>query len=92
MIIRIASEGQYELPPADEEALEELDRQAVSACETRDEEHFHDTFARLLDFVRTHGQPVPEDQLGPSDLILPPADTTLEEARAEFTGEGLIPS
>ena len=48
-------------------------------------------FSELLEFVRNNGQLVPEDQLGPSDVILPPPDTSLEEAKAEFTGEGLIP-
>jgi PspA-Associated protein len=91
VIVRIATEGQYELRESDEEMLEELDRRAVSACEVRDEERFQQSFAGLLDFVRTHGRPFPEDELGPSDRILPPPDTTLEEARAEFTGEGLIP-
>ena len=27
----------------------------------------------------------------PSDVILPPPDVSLEEAKAEFSGEGLIP-
>ena len=92
MIVRIATEGQYELLGSDEETLQELDNQAVSACEARDEQQFHDTFARLLEFVRGNGQPLGDDRLAPSDLILPPPDTTLEEARAEFTGDGLIPS
>ena len=91
MIVRIATEGQYELLGNDEEALGELDNQAVAACNSDDEQQFHDTFTRLLDFVRTHGQPVPEDRLEPSDVIFPPPDTSLEEAKAEFTGEGLIP-
>jgi hypothetical protein len=34
---------------------------------------------------------VPEDRLEPSDVILPPPDVSLEEAKAEFSGEGLIP-
>ena len=91
MIVRIATEGQYELLGGDEETLPELDNQAVSACAARDEQQFHNAFARLLDFVRTNGQPVPEDRLAPSDVILPPPDTSLEDARGEFTGEGLIP-
>lgn len=91
MIVRIATEGQYELLGSDEAALRELDNQAVSACEARDEQQFHATFARLLEFVRTNGQRVPEDRLEGSDMILPPPDTSLEDARAEFTGEGLIP-
>lgn len=91
MIVRIATEGQYELLGSDEDTLQELDNQVVSACEARDEQQFHDTFARMLEFVRTNGQPVPEDTLAGSDVILPPPDTTLEEATEEFTGEGLIP-
>ena len=91
MIVRIATEGQYELLPNDEEMLNELDNRAVAACQDEDEEQFRAVFSELLEFVRNNGQLVPEDQLGPSDVILPPPDTSLEEAKAEFTGEGLIP-
>jgi hypothetical protein len=91
VIVRIATEGQYELLGSDREALTELDNQAASACQAGDEQQFHDAFARLLDYVRTNGEPVPEDRLEGSDVILPPPDTSLEEARADFTGEGLIP-
>jgi hypothetical protein len=38
------------------------------------------------------GEPLAVDELVGSDVILPPADTTVEEAEAEFHGEGLIPS
>jgi hypothetical protein len=91
VIVRIATEGQYEVTDSDADALNELDNAAVVACDTNDEQQFHDVYARLLDFVRSHGEEVPEDQLGPSDLILPPPDITLEEAKKEFSGEGLIP-
>ena len=91
MIVRIATEGQYRLPPEDEEALNQLDNRAVASCAAEDEDQFHADFAELLEFIRQHGQPVPEDELAPSDVILPPPDTSLEEAKAEFTGEGLIP-
>ena len=91
MIVRIATEGQYEVPESDEQELNELDMQAVGACEVGDEQKFHDAFTRLLDFVRTNGHPVPDDELSASQMILPPPDTSLEEAKAEFTGEGLIP-
>ena len=91
MIVRIATEGQYELLENDEEVLSTLDNEAVAACEADDEQQFHDTFARLLDFVRSNGRAVPEDSLAPSDVILPPPDVSLEEAKKEFSGEGLIP-
>ena len=91
MIVRIATEGQYELHGGDEEELRELDNQAVVACEASDEHQFRETFERMLDLIRTNGQPVPDDSLAPSDVILPPPDTSLQEAQAEFTGDGLIP-
>jgi len=92
VIIRIATEGQYELDGDGLiEQLNELDNAAVSACEGDSEREFHDTYTRLLDFIRTNGHPVAEDVLAGSDLILPPPDVTLEEAREEFTGEGLLP-
>ncbi len=91
MIVRISTEGQYEMPESDSKALDQLDHKAIEACQADDEDQFTDVFARLLEFVRTNGRPVPDDQLGPSDLILPPPDSTMAEARAEFSAEGLIP-
>jgi hypothetical protein len=91
VIIRIATEGQYELPEEDVDTLNQLDNQAVAACDQDDEQKFHDSFQRLLEFVRNNGRPVDEDVLEGSDVILPPPDISLEEAKAEFTGEGLIP-
>jgi len=91
MIVRIATEGQYDVADADVEGLNDLDNRAVSACEARDEQSFHEVFAQLLDYVRTKGTPVSDDELVGSEMILPPPDVSLAEARAEFQGEGLIP-
>jgi hypothetical protein len=91
VIVRIATEGQYELTDSDAEGLNELDNNAVAACESGNEEQFKRAFNELIEFVRTHGRPVPEDTLEPSDVIIPPPDVSFDEARAEFSGEGLIP-
>jgi hypothetical protein len=91
VIVRIATEGQYELTESDAEVLGELDNQAVAACEAGDEEQFHESFKELIEFVRKNGQPVPEDRLDQSDVIIPPPDVSFQEAQAEFSGEGLIP-
>jgi hypothetical protein len=91
VIVRISTEGQYELDEDAKAALNELDNQVVGACESGDEEKFRDSFGRLLDLVRTQGKAVGEDELVGSDVILPPPDVSLEEASEEFTGEGLIP-
>ena len=48
-------------------------------------------FKKLTDYVRKNGKKIPDEIIKPSDLIIPPADITLEEARDIFKGEGLIP-
>jgi hypothetical protein len=91
MIVRISTEGQYELASDDVTELEQLDRAAVDACEVSNEADFHASFTRLLEFVRSRGHLVSSEDLAASDLILPPPDVTFDEARAEFTAEGLLP-
>jgi hypothetical protein len=91
VIVRIASEGQFKMPTEQVERLNELDNAAVAAVERGDEGQFHDLWGQMLELVRSSGQPVDDDELVGSDVILPPADTTFAEAAAEFTGEGLIP-
>jgi hypothetical protein len=91
VIVRISQEGQYEISKESEAELDELDHRAVESCEAGSEDGFRTAFDRLLEFVRTNGRLVDADHLGGSDLILPPPDVSLEEARAEFRAEGLIP-
>ncbi len=91
MIVRIATEGQYELDDGDAAPLRELEDRAVERCDSGDEAAFRDAFAELLSFVHSHGTELPEDELVGSDLILPPPDVSFEEAKAGFSGEGLIP-
>jgi hypothetical protein len=88
VIVRISMDDQYLVQ--DEETLEELDHAAIAAVEGNDEAAFRTAYDELLAFVRAGG-PVDEDHLGGSDLILPPADVTLAEARTEFSGDGLLP-
>lgn len=91
MIVRISTEGQYEVAESDVPGLNELDNAAVGACESTDEAAFAQTFGALLDYVRTKGTPLPEDELVGSDIILPPPDVSLAEASRDFQGDGLIP-
>lgn len=92
MIVRIATEGQYELADGDVAArLNALDNEAVTAVEAGDEARFTDLFAQIIAFVRDNGTRLGADDLRGSDVIVPPPDTSLEEARHDFTGDGLIP-
>lgn len=91
MIVRISGEGQYELPDGDLDRLNELDNAAVRAVEAGDEAGFRQRFEELVALVRTDGAPLAADELVESTVIVPPRDISFEEARAEFSGEGLIP-
>jgi hypothetical protein len=91
VIVRIATESQYKLPEEAADELNDLDNQVVEAVDGGDEDRFHELFEQMLDLVRRAGQPLDEDELAESDVILPPPDTSFVEAAAEFTGEGLIP-
>jgi hypothetical protein len=91
VIVRIATEGQYDFPDDDVDKLNELDNEVVEAVEAGDEERFQTAFASLLELVRSDGSPVAEDVLEESDVIIPPPDLTFAEAGHQFTGDGLIP-
>ena len=91
MIVRILTEGQYNLPGAFIDDLNELDNQLVEVVELDDRDRFETALKEMLDLVRSKGSPVPLDELVESDLVLPEPDITLEEAEELFTGEGLLP-
>jgi hypothetical protein len=91
VIVRIATENQYEVPDSVAGRLNELDNEAVAAVEAGDEQRFRELFDQMLDLVRSEGHLLDEDVLHGSDVILPPPDVTLEEAVADFSGDGLIP-
>jgi hypothetical protein len=91
MIIRVLGEGQFELADHTVEALNVFDEQLQKAVDGGDETSFRQALAGLLALVREVGERVPDDYLGPSELVLPAADSTLEEVRALLGDEGLIP-
>jgi hypothetical protein len=91
MIVRIMGEGQVEVAEQQLEWLNSLDAEVESAVASGDDEAFSLAFGALLDAVRRSGQPLPDDVLHDSDLILPPADASIEEVRELLGAEGLVP-
>lgn len=89
MIVRILGEGQFDV--ADIDPLNELDATLQAAVDADDEPAFAQALGRLLDTVHHLGEPVPDDQLSPSALVLPARDTALTDIRALLGEEGLIP-
>ena len=92
MIVRLmGGGGQYRLADDAAAVLNELDAAAVAAIEAGDAERLRDVLEEMAEAVRKRGEPLPNDDLSPSDLLVPPSDLSLDEARELFSGDGLIP-
>ena len=91
MIIRITTEGQFNLPGSFVDELNEIDNELVEAVEAADRSGYDRLLKKMLDLVREKGSTLPIDEIVESDLILPEPDLTLEEAQVLFVGEGLLP-
>jgi hypothetical protein len=91
MIVRIMGEGQIQIAKDDIETLNALDSELEAAIETGDEDAFRERLHALLDKVRHVGKALPDESLEPSELILPPADASMEEVREMLGDQGLIP-
>jgi hypothetical protein len=91
VIVRLMGEGQYRIDDELRSRLDELDTRSLTALEADDEATLDGLLDEMWKLVRERGDRLPDDDLSSSDLIIPPSDLTLEETRALFTEEGLIP-
>jgi hypothetical protein len=91
MIVRISGEGQFEVSEDQVDELNRLDDDLTKAVDAGDEGQFKTALEALLASVRTAGQELPADYIGPSDLVLPSPDATIHEVREVLGDEGLIP-
>ncbi|WP_030251197.1 MULTISPECIES: PspA-associated protein PspAA [unclassified Streptomyces] len=91
MIVRIMGEGQVRLADSHLTELNKLDDELLAEMENGDGPGFRRTLQALLAKVRDLGDPLPDDSLEPSELILPSPDATLEEVRELLSDNGLIP-
>jgi hypothetical protein len=91
VIVRILGEGQLDVADDELDNLNALDDAVQTACDGGDEAQFTEALTALLERVRAVGRPVPDEELVPSDLVLPSSDATLAEVRELLGDEGLIP-
>lgn len=91
MIVRLMGEGQYRIDDALLERLNSLDDAASAAIDANDQPALEQHLAAIWATVRTEGTPLADDDLSPSDAIVPPFDLSLEEARRLLGDEGFIP-
>jgi hypothetical protein len=93
MIVRILNEGQWHLTDDAVRGLNSFDDAVEQAVTTGDQDQLTRALHTLLDRIRTTGTRLPDEELEDSDLILPAADSKLEDVRQLLSEseEGLIP-
>lgn len=91
MIVRVMGEGQWRVEDDLQGRLNELDDRALAALQAGNEEELDRLLEEMAQLVRDEGERLPDEELSPSDAIIPPSDLTLEETRELFEGDGLIP-
>lgn len=90
MIIRIMGEGQYRAPEALCDELNKIDNRIVSLVTEGKHEEFRIELARLISEIKAKGEKVGAEEIMKSDIIVPPEDLSLEEAKDVFKGSGIF--
>ena len=91
MIVRILGEGQWRLEDGAVDDLNPLDAQVEQAVDSGDDAAFRAALEDLLAAVRRAGDQLRFEELVDSDLVLPPADASIEEVKDLLSDDGLIP-
>ncbi len=91
MIVRILTEGQYDVPDSEIDDLNILDEKLEAAVNSEDAEAFTSALHDLLERVRSVGTEVAPDELVESSLLLPFSDATIAEVQELLNDDGLIP-
>jgi hypothetical protein len=73
-------DNQYRIDDTHNGEIARLDGELMEALEGHNQPEFQSALAQLVAFVQQHGQMVPDDELVPSDVMVPAADMTLDEA------------
>jgi len=90
MIIRIMGEGQYNVKSSNFDKLNKIDNKIVEYVQKGDEKKYKKGLADLIGMIHREGTMLDNEDLIESDVIVPPADMTLEEARQVFRGTGIF--
>jgi hypothetical protein len=91
VIVRLLGEGQFRVDDALIGRLNELDSEVERAVANGDERALWTGLQALADAVRENGVKLADDDLSPSDAVIPPEDLSLEEAQELLQDDGFIP-
>ena len=90
MIIRILGESQFRFDDSNLGDLNKIDNQIVDHVKNGNQDGFCQELARMITTVKELGKPISVQEVIPSDIIVPPADLSFQEARNIFCNDGLI--
>lgn len=104
-VVRILEHGQFRVDGKTLRRLNDIDNAIVELVSRAgaqegegspswsddDDAEFKKKLAQLTEVVTRSGKPLGAKEIVPSDIILPDADLSIDEARKIFSGEGLIP-
>lgn len=92
-IVRIMGQGQFTVDSKTLKKLNELDNAIVALVsqERSDDSEFKRKLSELSAMVVKNSQPLDPKAIIQSDIILPSADLSIDEAKKLFKGEGVIP-
>jgi len=91
VIVRILGVGQYRLDDAGFAAVNAVDDRVQAAVDAADEAAFAAALSDLIALVQAKGAELAVDEFVGSDAVVPGPGTTLAEAGALLSAEGLIP-
>ena len=101
-VARIMGDGQYRIDSAilanlnkiDNEIVKLLDSKSFSEKSSNNIEinsKFQTMLSEMVSIIKNNGKELGPEELVPSDFIIPPADTSVQEAKELFQGEGIFP-
>lgn len=90
MIIRIIGQGQYRVDSSLFDTLNRIDNRIVGYVEKGNEKGYRKGLDELIGTIVSEGKKVPGKEIIESDVIVPPADMSLDEARQVFRGTGIF--
>jgi hypothetical protein len=92
-IVRIMGHGQFTVDGKTLKKLNDIDTAIVELVSTErsDDSEFKKKLTELSNLVVENGKPLDPHEIIRSDIILPSADLSIDEAKKLFRGEGVIP-
>ena len=92
-VVRIMGHGQFTVDGKTLKKLNVLDNSIVEfvSQERSDDGEFRKKLAELTEMVVRNSKPLDPKEIIQSDIILPSADLSIDEAKRLFKGEGVIP-